>query len=74
VSEFLRNAQANSPWVERMDLVEIKAVNQPASPGAREQRRLYEFSLRVTTKLPAAAGAASAPAAGASAAAARKAT
>ena len=41
--------------------------------GAREQRRLYEFSLRVSTKLPAAAGAASAPAAGASAAVARKA-
>ena len=68
VSEFLRNAQNNSPWVERMDLVEIKAVNQAAAPGAREQRRLYEFSLRVTTKLPTAAGAASAPAAGASAA------
>lgn len=69
VSEFLRNAQSNSPWVERMDLVEIKATTQPVVAGAREQRRLYEFSLRVTTKQPAAAGAASAPAAGASAAA-----
>ena len=69
VSEFLRNAQSDSPWVERMDLVEIKATTQPVAAGAREQRRLYEFSLRVTTKLPAAAGAASAPAAGASAAA-----
>ncbi len=52
VSEFLRSAQANSPWFERMDLVEIRAVNQPATPGAREQRRLFEFSLRVTIKQP----------------------
>lgn len=52
VSEFLRSAQANSPWFERMDLVEIKAVNQPTTPGAREQRRLFEFSLRVTIKQP----------------------
>ena len=35
VSEFLRNAQSNSPWLERMDLVEIKAVNQPPAAGSR---------------------------------------
>ncbi len=52
VSEFLRSAQANSPWFERMDLVEIRAVNQPPTTGAREQRRLFEFSLRVTIKQP----------------------
>lgn len=52
VSEFLRSAQANSPWFDRMDLVEIRAVNQPTTPGAREQRRLFEFSLRVTIKQP----------------------
>ena len=33
VSEFLRNAQTNSPWLDRMELVEIKAVNLP--PAAR---------------------------------------
>jgi type IV pilus assembly protein PilN len=71
VSEFLRNAVSNSPWLERMDLIEIKAVTPPVTPGSREQRRLYEFSLRVTTKAP--GGAASAPASGASAAVARKA-
>jgi len=65
VSEFLRNAQSNSPWFERMDLVEIKAVMQQPVPGSREQRRLFEFSLRVAMKLPGAP--ASAPAAGASA-------
>jgi type IV pilus assembly protein PilN len=66
VSEFLRNAQSNSPWFQRMDLVEIKAVTQAAA-GSREQRRLYEFSLQVTMKLP------GLPAPAASAAVARKA-
>lgn len=63
VSEFLRSAQVNSPWFERMDLVEIRAVNQPTTPGAREQRRLFEFSLRVTIKQPGAPASAPASAA-----------
>jgi len=70
VSEFLRNALYNSPWLERPDLVEIKAVT--LSGPNREQRRLFDFSMRVTLKRPQAqapAGAASAPAAPASAAA-----
>ena len=67
VSEFLRVAQANSTWLDRMELVEIKAITQPVTPGAREQRRLFEFALRMSIKLPGAA----APAAAASAAAAR---
>lgn len=58
VSEFLRNAQANIAWLERMDLVEIKAVSQPPSAGSREQRRLFEFSTRMTIKLPGAAASA----------------
>jgi len=66
VSEFLRNAQSNSPWLDRMELVEIKAVMQPPAPGSREQRRLFEFALRVSIKQPGApasapAGAGSAP-------------
>ena len=61
VSEFLRNAQSNSPWLERMELVEIKAVTQAPAPGSREQRRLFEFALRVSIKQP--GSAASAPAA-----------
>jgi type IV pilus assembly protein PilN len=76
VSEFLRGAQDNSPWLDRMELVEIKAINQPLTPGAREQRRLYEFALRVSIKQPGTAasapGAASEPGRAASAAAARK--
>ena len=62
VSELLRNTLYNSQWVERPELVEIKAITQ--TTANREQRRLYEFSMRVTLKRPAApAAAASAPAA-----------
>jgi type IV pilus assembly protein PilN len=66
VSELLRNTLYNSPWVERPELVEIKAVT--ATTANREQRRLYEFQMRVTLKrpqAPAPAAPASAPAAAA---------
>ena len=53
VSEFLRNTLYNSPWLERPELVEIKAVTLTAAN--REQRRLFEFSMRVTLKRPQAA-------------------
>ncbi len=49
VSELLRNV-SNSTWLERPDLVEIKAAN--ITTAGREQRRLYEFSMRVTLKRP----------------------
>src|SRR5690606_31205960 len=63
VSEFLRNALHNSPWLERPELIEIKAANVSAVGGAaREQRRLFEFSMRVSLKRPQAPAAASAPA------------
>ena len=54
VSEFLRNAQANISWLDRLELVEIKAVTPSAttSGGLREQRRLFEFSMRMGIKLP----------------------
>jgi type IV pilus assembly protein PilN len=66
VSELLRNTLYNSPWLEKPELVEIKAVT--ATTANREQRRLFEFSMRVTIKRPqaaadAASGAASQPAA-----------
>lgn len=64
VSEYLRNAQTNSPWLDKMELVEIKAVSLPPAAGTRETRRLFEFALRVTLKQPGTA--ASAPAGGAS--------
>jgi type IV pilus assembly protein PilN len=61
VSEFLRNTLYNSPWLERPELVEIRAG---ASQGGRG--RLYDFSMRVSIKRPPAvapvAAGASAPA------------
>jgi type IV pilus assembly protein PilN len=69
VSEFLRNV-GGSKWLERPDLVEIKAAN--ITTVGKEQRRLYEFSMRVTLKRPASSAEAAAP--GASAAAAKKAS
>ena len=64
VSQFLRNTAYNSPWLERPELVEIKATN--ISTANREQKRLFDFSVRVSIKRPGEAGAsepgASAPA------------
>lgn len=48
VSEFIRNTLYNSPWLEKPELVEIKAV--AVTTTSREQRRLFEFSMRVTLK------------------------
>jgi type IV pilus assembly protein PilN len=63
VSELLRNTLYNSPWLEKPELIEIKAA--AVTTANREQRRLFEFSMRVTIKRPQAAaadGAASSPA------------
>ena len=51
VSEFLRNTLYNSPWLERPELVEITAGGQAA--GGRS--RTYNFSMRVSIKVPQAA-------------------
>ena len=64
VSEFLRHVQNNAKWLTQPELVEIRAVTLPPLAGTREQRRLFEFSMRVTVKLPGAA--ASAPGSAAS--------
>jgi len=64
VSEFLRNALYNSPWLERPELVEIKAATGTAGRG-NDTRRLFDFSMKVYIKQPAGtAGVASKPAAG----------
>lgn len=63
VSEFLRNASRNSEWLDKPELIEIKLANVTAN--TRDQKRLFEFSLRVSIKTPQAEspeGAASAPA------------
>jgi type IV pilus assembly protein PilN len=48
VSELIRNTLYNSPWLEKPELVEIKAVS--VTTANREQRRLFDFSMRVTIK------------------------
>jgi type IV pilus assembly protein PilN len=48
VSELIRNTLYNSPWLEKPELVEIKAV--AVTTANREQRRLFEFAMRVTIK------------------------
>ncbi len=64
VSEFLRNTLYNSPWLEKPELVEIKAAL--VNPATRDQRRLSDFQVRVSLKRPVSAAT---PASGASGAA-----
>ncbi|MCV2359483.1 PilN domain-containing protein [Paucibacter sp. TC2R-5] len=50
VSEFLRNTSRNSEWLDKPELVEIKVAN--LSTNSRDQKRLYDFSMRVSIKEP----------------------
>ncbi len=50
VSEFLRNAGGGSEWLEKADLIEIKQAN--LTTASRDQRRLFEFSMKVSIKAP----------------------
>lgn len=67
VAEFLRNTANNSPWLEKPELLEIKQSTQQSSGAARDQKRLFDFSVRLSLKRPqdvqGEGGAASAPAA-----------
>jgi len=45
VSELLRNLSRHSDWVSKPELIEIVASNLALS--AREQRRVYNFTMRV---------------------------
>jgi len=60
VSEFLRNTAYNSEWLVKPELVESKAAVL-TDKGRSEQKRLFDFSVRLTVKRPQ-EGAASAPA------------
>jgi len=51
VSEFIRNTSRSSEWLERPDLVEIKVAN--LTTNSRDQKRLFDFSMRVSIKEPA---------------------
>ena len=50
VSEFLRNTAYNSEWLVKPELVESKATTVVGAN--REQKRLFDFSVRVTVKRP----------------------
>jgi len=50
VSEFLRNTAYNSEWIVKPELVESKATTIVAAN--REQKRLFDFTVRVTVKRP----------------------
>ena len=50
VSEVLRNTSSNSEWIEKTELIEIKAAGAQAVD--RSQKRLSEFSIRVSVKRP----------------------
>lgn len=54
VSEFLRNTQNQSKWLHKPELVEIRLVTQAPSGNSREQRRLFDFSLKLSLTQPAA--------------------
>ncbi len=57
VSEFLRNTASNSPWLEKPQLVEIRAQMMQVA-GSKDQRRMFAFIIGVTLKRPPAPGAA----------------
>jgi len=50
VSELLRNTANNSEWLVKPDLVEIKASTVQAAN--KEQKRLFDFSVRLSVKRP----------------------
>lgn len=50
ISEFLRNTAYNSEWLVRPELIESKAAT--VQTANREQKRLFDFSVRLTVKRP----------------------
>ena len=64
ISEFLRNTSSNSPWLEKPQLVEIRAQTMQVA-GSRDQRRMFAFIMGVTLKRPPAPGSAASGVAGA---------
>lgn len=66
VSDLLRNLANSSPWLARPELIEIISANLAVTP--RDPRRVFNFSMRVALKRPAAPGGAPTSPAGAPAA------
>jgi len=66
VSDLLRNLANSSPWLTRPELIGI--VSSSVAVTARDQRRVFNFSMRVSLKRPSVEGASPAGPAGAAAA------
>lgn len=49
VSEMLRNLSTKSPWLERPDLIEIRATVQGQG---RDQKQVFDFTINVGIKRP----------------------
>ena len=47
VSELLRNTANNSEWLVKPELIEIRAT-----PAAKDRKRMFDFSMRLTIKRP----------------------
>lgn len=54
VSDLLRNLANSSPWLTKPELIEI--VSSSLAVTARDQRRVFNFSMRVSLKRPSATG------------------
>ncbi len=50
ISEFLRNTAYKSEWLVRPELIESKAAT--VLTATKEQKRLFDFSVRLTVKRP----------------------
>ena len=50
VAEFLRNTAYSSEWLVKPELIESRAIT--VQGANREQKRLFDFSLRLTVKRP----------------------
>jgi type IV pilus assembly protein PilN len=66
VSELLRNTAYSSEWLVKPELIESKATT--LQPNTRDQKRLFDFSVRLTIKRPQDAPSAASQAAGAASA------
>ncbi len=52
VSEFLRNTNTRSTWLQHPELVEIKAAGASNNKTTRDTKRVFDFSMRVGLKRP----------------------
>lgn len=54
VADLLKRLSDSSPWLYKPELTEIKEIALSAGPGQKESRSIFEFTLNVLIKPPAA--------------------